>query len=212
MIQCESEITNFQLEEKINMLSQEYTDEMNVIKYYAYVVSHETEPFDMYQYTRDYMMLVDEAYQNDFISEESALMVNGVISTLFCSKTAWNYIQPDPYQTTQYVVNTDDRWCILGQDQLNTVLASGDTINFVGYPYFDNDTLKRIYVYANNAYNVNYANDSVMQILFDGLSYENTVSSVLCSGINLYNTSIPTGSYPIYPAQGYDDYIYIDLQ
>lgn len=57
-----------------------------------------------------------------------------------------------------------------------------------------------------------FANDSVMHILFDGLTYENTVSRISVYNMNLYNTAIPTGYYSIYPAQGYDDYIYIEFE
>lgn len=195
-----------------NWEAQIGSDEFNVIKHYAYVISQETEPFDMQRYTYDYMMLVDEAYQNNWISEESAIMINGTISTMYCSYTAWNYIQPDPYQTTLYAVNTDDMWYFVRREQLDAIIASGDTINFVGYPYIDNDTLKRIYVYANNSYNVNYANDSVMQILFDGTVYENETSDWTAYNLSLDNNPIPTGYYPIYPAEGYDNYVYIDIE
>ena len=210
LLELESDILSFYGDDMSAMLSQEYPDEMNIIKHYAYVVSHETEPFDMYQYTRDYMMLIDEAYQNDFISEESALMVNGAISTLFCSKAAWNYIQPDPFMTTRYVVNTDDEWYMANPENLEILLAIGTDINFVGYPYIENDTIKRIYVYANNAYNREYANDSIIRTLLNGTNYENTVSD----RINYYNAYLPISTnmtYPIYPAEGYDNYIYIDL-
>lgn len=192
---------------------QSHTDELNIIKHYAYVVSQTTTPFDMEQYTSDFMQLIDDAYTSDQIHEESALMINGTISTLYCSKTAWNYIQPDPYQTTQYIVNSDTAWYVVNSlNALTNVLGSDPSVNFVGYPYIDNDTLKRIYVHANNTYNMDYANDSVMHILFDGLTYENTVSRISVYNMNLYNTAIPTGYYSIYPAQGYDDYIYIEFE
>lgn len=194
------------------MIAQGYEDELNIIKHYAYAVSQTTAPFDMEQYTSDFMQLVDDAYTNNQISETSALIINGTISTMYCSKTAWNYIQPDPYQTTLYAVNTDDMWYFVRREQLETIIASGDTINFVGYPYIDNDTLKRIYVYANNSYNVNYANDSVMQILFDGTVYENETSDWTAYNLSLDNNPIPTGYYPIYPAEGYDNYVYIDFE
>lgn len=194
------------------MITQVYVDELNIIKHYAYVVSQTTTPFDMEQYTSDFMQLVDDAYADNQISEESALIINGTISTMYCSYTAWNYIQPDPYQTTLYAVNTDDMWYFVRREQLDAIIAGGDTINFVGYPYIDNDTLKRIYVYANNSYNVNYANDSVMQILFDGTVYENETSDWTAYNLSLDNNPIPTGYYPIYPAEGYDNYVYIDFE
>lgn len=194
-----------------NLNSLVSSDEFCIIKHYAYTVSQTTEPFNIEQYTYDFMVLVDEAYQNDQISEESALLINGTISTMFCSKSSWNYIQPDPYQTTQYVVNTDSTWYILnGQNNLHALVSIGTNINFVGFPYVNNGTIKRIYIYTNSPYNTSYANDSILYTLLHNDIFLNT-TNVVTNFSDLY-IPLQVGYYPTYLAHGYDNYVYIDIE
>lgn len=212
MMQYESEVTNFQLEDNIYMLSQEYPDEMNIIKHYAYEVSQALEPYDWLHYTRDYMMVVDNAYQNNLISEESALMINGAISTLYCSKTAWNYIQPDPVFTDKYIIHSNDSWILTNNHEHLMLLLESEHVDFVGYPYIENDTIKRIYVHTESPYNMMFPDSEVLPYLYEDGIFTNTTNAIQYMDNNLTCQPIAIGSYPIHSAVGYDNYVYIDLE
>jgi len=196
-----------------NQLSElGYEAELNVIKHYAYEVSQALEPYDWKRYTRDYMMVVDNAYQNNLISEESALMINGAISTLYCSKTAWNYIQPDPMFTNKYIIHTNNSWILTNNySNLMSLLALGH-VDFVGFPYIENGNIKRIYVYSESPYNMMLTDNEVLSSLYEESFYTNTTNTIQCMDNNLTCQPIANGSYPIYAATGYDNYVYIDLE
>lgn len=200
------DITNWDTQ----MVQKGYTEALNIIKHYAYAVSQTTTPFDMEQYTSDFMELVESAYTNELISLESALMINGTISTLYCSRTAWNYIQPDPYQCTRYILHGANMWYLADcQDDVVTILGNDNTIDFVGYPYIENSVVKRIYVYANLSYNLALTDfEEVMSTLNDG-NYTNTVDEGT-DGTNNYTLSL--GSHHVLSATGYADYVYIDFE
>ena len=191
------------------MTMQGHGEELNIIKHYAYAVSQTTTPFDMEQYTSDFMQLVDDAYTNNQIPEESAILINGTISTLYCSKTAWNYIQPDPYQCTRYILHGANMWYLVeSQEEAETILGN-EHIDFVGYPYIENGVIKRVYVYAGLSYNLTLSDfDDVMSILNSG-EYINTVD-VGSDGTNNYFFSL--GSHPVLSATGYSEYVYIDFE
>ena len=194
------------------MESADYSMELNVIKHYAYEVSQALEPYDWLHYTRDYMMVVDNAYQNNLISEGSALMINGTISTLYCSKTAWNYIQPDPMFTNKYIIHTNNSWILTNNySNLMSLLALGH-VDFVGFPYIEDGNIKRIYVYSESPYNMMLTDNEVLSSLYEESFYTNTTNTIQCMDNNLTCQPIANGSYPIYAATGYDNYVYIDLE
>ena len=214
LLELESDILSFYGDDMSSMLSQEYPDEMNIIKHYAYEVSQALEPYDWKRYTRDYMMVVDNAYQNNLISEESALMINGAISTLYCSKTAWNYIQPDPMFTNKYIIHTNNSWILTNSDEhLDYILGSrtGD-IDFIGYPYIEDGNIKRIYVYSESPYNMMLTDNEVLSSLYEDGIFTNTTNAIQYMDNNLTCQPIAIGSYPIHSAVGYDNYVYIDLE
>lgn len=187
-----------------------HPDEMEIIKHYAFVM---TRPmfFDRFQYTMDFMTIIDQAYQSQLLSEESAVIINGTISTFYCSKTAWNYIQPDPFFNTDFIIRTDNSWFLTNnQEHLQQLMISNGDINFVGYPYIENDTIKRIYVYANDPLNTEYGQSDL--ILSLGEIFTNNISSISILDNNRTCAPIAIGNYPIYPAAEYEDYIFIDLE
>lgn len=191
------------------MIAQGYVDELNIIKHYAYMVSQTSIPFDMEQYTSDFMQLVDDAYTNNQISEKSALLINGTISTMYCSKTAWNYIQPDPYQCTRYILHGENMWYLAdSQEEAEAIMNTEVSIDFVGYPYIENGVIKRVYIYANSSYNVALSG-SFMQSLLQDVTFANT-SNVVWSNTGTYYISM--GTFPIYPSSGYADYVYVDFE
>ena len=194
------------------MESADYSMELNVIKHYAYEVSQALEPYDWLNYTRDYMMVVDNAYQNNLISEGSALMINGTISTLYCSKTAWNYIQPDPVFTDKYIIHSNDSWILTNNHEHLMLSLTSEYVDFVGYPYIENDTIKRIYVHTESPYNMMFPDSEVLPYLYEDGIFTNTTNTIQCLDNNLTCQPIAIGSYPIHSAVGYDNYVYIDLE
>lgn len=197
----------------ITALQQMFPDEMEIIKHYVYVVSQSTEYFNRMQYTMDVMSLIDYASQNESISEERAILINGIISTLFCSKTGWNYIQPDPMWTNNYIIYTHSAWYITNNCEfIASLMNSNSDIQFFGHPYIENDSIKRIYVYGNSPYNIALENSYLfLSPLQDNASFTNMTDSV-CTTFDMGLVTIPINSYPIYPATGLNNYIYIDLE
>ena len=209
----ETDILSDLEDDEMTTLWQDYPDEMEVIKHYAFVLTQTTTFFDRFQYTMDFMTNVHLAYQSELISEESALMINGTISTFYCSKTAWNYIQPDPFFANEFIICGNNTWYLTdSQSQLQLLLGSNPDINFIGYPYISNDTIRRIYVYADSPLNATLQNNNTFISLFNNTTFTNAITTV--SVIDNYRNcaSIATGNYPIYPAAGYEDYVFIDLE
>ena len=195
----------------IALLCQEYPDEMNIIRHYAYVMTQSTTFFNRFQYTVDFMNIIDYMYQTETISEESALLINGAISTMYCSKTAWNYNQPDPFWTNNYILYGNNSWYMTNNHEaLSLLIGTSSDITFVGYPYMDGDTIKRIYIYADSPENISSQN-SISSLLADEV-FTNTVNTVTVLENYRNCNPIETGSYPILPAAEYDDYFYIDLE
>lgn len=191
----------------------DYPDEMEIIKHYAFVLTQTPTFFDRFQYTMDFMTNIYSAYQSELISEESALIINGTISTFYCSKTAWNYIQPDPFFTNEFIICGNNAWYLTNNlDNLQLLLSGDQNINFIGYPYISNDTIKRIYVYADCPFNTTLLNSSSLMSLFNNTTFTNTITAV--SIMENYRNCYPiaTGNYPIYPATEYEDYVFIDLE
>lgn len=187
-----------------------HPDEMEIIKHYAFVM---TRPmfFDRFQYTMNYMTIIDQAYQSQLLSEESAMIINGTISTFYCSKTAWNYVQPDPFFNTDFIICTNNSWFLTNnQEHLQLLMSSYGDINFVGYPYIENDTIKRIYIYANDPLNTEYGHSDFILSLWE--IFTNNISSISILDNNRTCAPIAIGNYPIYPAAEYEDYIFIDLE
>ena len=60
-------------------------EEVEIINHYVNAVARTAGPFERQRYTHDYMRLVDKACRANWISEESAILINGTISSL--SKT-----------------------------------------------------------------------------------------------------------------------------
>ena len=85
------------------------------------------------------------------------------------------------------------------------------SIDFVGYPYIVNDTIKRIYVYFSEPFNAMQQGDRTTE-LFENQYFHNAIDSVTNSYGNVNCSSITVGYYPIYQAEGLTDYIYIDLE
>ena len=190
-----------------------YEDEMSILKHYFYNISHVTIPLDIYSYTRDFMELVDNAYNNNIISETNAYLINGTISTFYCSKTAWNYIQPDPFFANTFVIRNGTTWQLTRDANLLMNVLHNDPVQFVGFPYIKNDTIKRIYVYANSPYNTMLLdNDMILSSLFEDEYYTNTATTTQFMENYWACQPIATGCYPILPATGYTDYIFIDLE
>lgn len=206
-----TDILSYTGDSGIALLGQEYPDEMDVIKHYAFVMTQSTTFFNRYQYTMDFMNIIDYMYQNESISEESALLINGTISTMYCSKTAWNYIQPDPFWVNNYIVCGNNSWYMTNNHEaLSLLIGTSPDITFVGYPYMDSDTIKRIYIYAESPENVSLQN-SIHSLLSDEV-FTNTINSVTILENYRNCNPIETGIYPVLPAAGYDDYFYIDLE
>lgn len=206
-----TEVLSYFGESGLSILYQDNPEEMNIIKHYAFVLSQTTQFFDRFQYTMDFMNLIDYEYNNGSISKESAELINGTISTLYCSKTAWNYIQPNPFFTNKFIVCGNNSWYLTeNQESLASLLSGLQDIGFVGYPYIDNDTVKRIYIYANSPENMNLQYN-IASLLADE-TFTNTVDTVYNIDNNSNCLPIATGIYPILPAAGYDDYVYIDLE
>ena len=59
-----------------------YPEEVEIINHYVNAVARTAGPFDRQRYTHDYMRLVDKACRANWISEESAILINGTISSL----------------------------------------------------------------------------------------------------------------------------------
>lgn len=207
----ETDVLSYLGDDGPSMLCQDNPEEMSIIKHYAYVLTQSTEFFSRFQYTMDFMNLIDYAYNNESISKESAELINGTISTLYCSKTAWNYIQPNPFFTNQFIVCGNNSWYLTNNhENVMTLIGSSPDVAFVGYPCMDNDTIKRIYIYADSPENTDLQYN--IYSLSTAEIFTNTVNAVTVMENYRNCYPIATGNYPILPAAGYDDYFYIDLE
>lgn len=103
-----------------------------------------------YDYVCQYMGIINEAYLNGEMSEESALIINGAISVWFYSHNMWNYYIPMDGCASAYMLETAaGEWYITSSlDKVHMMLVA-DSIIAVGIPQIANRHITEIYFFED---------------------------------------------------------------
>lgn len=103
-----------------------------------------------YDYICQYMQIIDDAYMHGELSEESALLVNGAVSTWYYSHCLWNYYIPLNGCASAYMLETaDGEWYITSSlDKVHMMLVA-DSIIAVGIPQIANGHITEIYFFED---------------------------------------------------------------
>lgn len=103
-----------------------------------------------YDYICQYMQIIDDAYMHGELSEESASLVNGAVSTWYYSHCLWNYYIPLNGCASAYMLETaDGEWYITSSlDKVHMMLVT-DSIIAVGIPQIANGHITEIYFFED---------------------------------------------------------------
>ena len=103
-----------------------------------------------YDYVCQYMGIIDEAYLNGEVSEESALIINGAISVWFYSHNMWNYYIPMDGCASAYMLQTsDDEWFLTNStDRVHVLLEEGRVLA-IGIPKFIGEDVTEVFFFEN---------------------------------------------------------------
>lgn len=128
---------------------QSESTEQQLLQDFLSVISSIRES-SRYDYVCQYMGIIDEAYLNGEMSEESALIINGAISVWFYSHNMWNYYIPMDGCVSAYMLQTsDDEWFLTNSTDRVRVLLEEGRILAIGIPKFRGEDVTEVFFFEN---------------------------------------------------------------
>lgn len=118
----------------VNSLNQQFAQELSIINY-VYEVSLNLDSTTLLDYTNNVMGIVHQAKVNNLITDSTAWLINGSISTLAHTRLLWKTYLPDYRLSTLYMAYIDDfhKWVLCSRTQLQD-LATNYHVPYVGIP------------------------------------------------------------------------------
>lgn len=131
--------------------SDEFTGEQEsvLISEFLSTISEINES-SRYDYICQYMQIIDDAYRHGELSEESASLVNGAVSTWYYSHCLWKYYIPLNGCASAYMLETaDGEWYVTSSLDKVSVMLSADSVIAVGIPQIADGHITEIYFFED---------------------------------------------------------------
>lgn len=110
----------------------------------------EMDESSRYDYICQYMRIINDAYTRGELSEESALLVNGAVSTWYYSHRLWNYYIPLNGCASAYMLETEDgKWYITSSLDKVRVMLETNHIIAVGIPQIIDGRIAEVYFFED---------------------------------------------------------------
>lgn len=168
----------------------------------------EINEYSRYDYICQYMQIIDDAYMRGELSEESALLVNGAVSTWYYSHCLWKYYIPLNGCASAYMIETaNGEWYVTSSLDKVSVMLETDNVIAVGIPQIADGHITEIYFFEDmdgfleRDWNVPsyYASDYI------------TISEVT-TDIDINLNELLVGTYPLQDVQDRNDVRYASME
>lgn len=160
-----------------------------------------------YDYICQYMQIIDDAYMHGELSEESASLVNGAVSTWYYSHCLWNYYIPLNGCASAYMLETaDGEWYITSSlDKVHMMLVT-DSIIAVGIPQIANGHITEIYFFEDTGGFLETGWNVPSRYTSDYITISEVTTDI---DINLNEL---VGTYPLQDVQDRNDVHYASME